>query len=73
MQLGVSYHFYSRAIRHVTALQAVLIPVIEPLLNPIWVLLLMGERPTPLAIVGGAIVLGTITTRSIISLRAATT
>ncbi len=73
VQLGVSYHFYSRAIRHVTALQAVLIPVIEPLLNPIWVLLLMGERPTPLAIVGGAIVLGTITTRSIISLRAATT
>lgn len=70
VQLGVSYHFYSRAIRHVTALQAVLIPVIEPLLNPIWVLLLMGERPTPLAIVGGAIVLGTITTRSIISLRA---
>lgn len=69
VQLGVSYHVYSRAIKHVTALQAVLIPVIEPLLNPIWVLIVMGERPTPVAIVGGAIVLGAITTRSIISIR----
>jgi drug/metabolite transporter (DMT)-like permease len=69
VQLGVSYHVYSRAIKHVTALQAVLIPVIEPLLNPIWVLIVMGERSTPVAIVGGAIVLGAITTRSIISIR----
>ncbi len=69
VQLGISYHFYSRAIRHVTALQAVLIPVIEPLLNPIWVLIAIGERPTPLAIIGSAIVLGAITMRSLISLR----
>jgi hypothetical protein len=33
------------------------------------VLIVMGERPTPVAIVGGAIVLGAITTRSIISIR----
>ncbi|MDB4473931.1 EamA family transporter [Opitutaceae bacterium] len=69
VQLGVSYHVYSRAIKHVTALQAVLIPVIEPLLNPIWVLIVMGERPSPVALVGGVIVLGAITTRSIISIR----
>lgn len=69
VQLGVSYHVYSRAIKHVTALQGVLIPVIEPLLNPIWVLIVMGERPTPVALVGGAIVLGAITSRSIISIR----
>ncbi len=68
VQLGVSYHVYSRAIKHVTALQAVLNPVIEPLLNPIWVLIVMGERPTPLALLGGAIVLGAITARSIIRL-----
>ena len=69
VQLGVSYRFYAFAIRHVTALQAVLIPVIEPLLNPLWVLIAIGERPSGLALAGGAIVLGAITARSLISLR----
>lgn len=70
VQLGLSYRFYARALKHVTALQAILIPVIEPLLNPVWVLLVMGERPAPLALLGGAIVLVAITARSLISLRA---
>lgn len=65
VQLGLSYWLYARAIRHVTALEAVLIPVIEPILNPIWVLLTLGERPTALAIVGGAIVLAAVTARAV--------
>ena len=60
VQLGCSYWLYARAIRHVTALEAVLIPVIEPLLNPVWVLLAVGERPTPLALLGGVIVLAAV-------------
>src|SRR5262249_24016158 len=39
VQLGLSYLLYARAIMHVTALEAVLIPVLEPILNPLWVLL----------------------------------
>jgi drug/metabolite transporter (DMT)-like permease len=70
VQLGVSYWLYARAIRHVTALEAVLIPVIEPILNPVWVLLAMGERPSPFALIGGAIVLGAVTSRAVFSLRA---
>jgi len=72
VQLGVSYWLYARAIKHVTALEAVLIPVIEPILNPVWVLLLRGEKPGALALVGGAIVLGAVTLRAIASIRAAT-
>ncbi|WP_221031167.1 DMT family transporter [Actomonas aquatica] len=68
-QLGVSYLLYAYAIKHVTALQAVLIPVIEPLLNPLWVLLAIGEKPTPLSLLGGAIVLGAVTFRAAASLR----
>lgn len=64
VQLGVSYWLYARAIRHVTALEAVLIPVIEPILNPIWVLIFMHERPSPWALVGGAIVLTAVTVRA---------
>jgi len=70
VQLGVSYWLYARAIRHVTALEAVLIPVIEPILNPIWVLLALHERPTPLALAGGAIVLAAATARAAGSIRA---
>src|SRR5690606_31577760 len=70
VQLGFSYWLYSRAIRHVTALEAVLIPVIEPILNPLWVLLQFGERPTPLAMVGGAVVLSAVTLRAVHSIRA---
>jgi drug/metabolite transporter (DMT)-like permease len=70
VQLGVSYWLYARAIKHVTALEAVLIPVIEPILNPVWVLIAMGEKPTFLALVGGVIVLTAVTARAITSVRA---
>jgi drug/metabolite transporter (DMT)-like permease len=69
-QLGLSYRFYAQAIKHVTALEAVLIPVIEPVLNPIWVLLFFGERPGVLALFGGVIVLGAVTLRALASIRA---
>lgn len=70
VQLGVSYWLYARAIKHVTALEAVLIPVMEPVLNPIWVLIFMHEKPTFWALIGGAIVLGAVTVRALLSLRA---
>ncbi len=70
VQLGISYWLYARAIKHVTALEAVLIPVIEPILNPVWVLLALHEKPTRWALVGGAIVLGAVTVRAAISVRA---
>jgi drug/metabolite transporter (DMT)-like permease len=69
VQLGVSYRFYAQAIKHVTALEAVLIPVIEPILNPVWVLLFFGERPGVLALIGGVIVLGAVTLRALASIR----
>jgi drug/metabolite transporter (DMT)-like permease len=69
VQLGLSYRFYALAIRHVTALEAVLIPVIEPVFNPLWVLLCFGERPGLLALLGGVIVLGAVTFRALASIR----
>jgi drug/metabolite transporter (DMT)-like permease len=69
LQLGFSYWLYARAIKHVTALEAVLIPVIEPVLNPVWVLLFMGEKPSGWALAGGAIVLGAVTLRALAAVR----
>ncbi len=73
VQLGVSYLLYARAIRHITALEAVLIPVIEPILNPVWVLLVRHERPGPLSLVGGVIVLSAVTVCTLHRLRTGVT
>lgn len=70
VQLGVSYWLYARAIKHVSALEAVLIPVIEPILNPVWVLLALHEKPTLLSLLGGIVVLSAVTVRAAISVRA---
>jgi len=34
--------------------------MIEPIANPVWVFLVLGERPAPLAVLGAAVVLGAI-------------
>jgi drug/metabolite transporter (DMT)-like permease len=65
IQLGISYIFYVTAIKHVSALEALLIPVLEPLLNPVWVFVFTGERPSSFALLGGAIVIATILAWSI--------
>ena len=65
-QLGLSYLFYAAAIRHVTALEATLVPVIEPLLNPLWVFLVIGEAPGGFALAGGLVVLVSVFGRVII-------
>jgi drug/metabolite transporter (DMT)-like permease len=70
-QLGCSYILYSEAIKHVTALEASLIPILEPILNPVWVFLMIGEVPGHWAIIGGIIVLISVTLRCVSSLRQA--
>ncbi|MHB8962572.1 MAG: DMT family transporter [Saccharofermentanales bacterium] len=67
-QLGLSYILYSWAIRHVTALEAILIPVIEPIFNPVFVLIAFGEVPGRFAIIGGIIIIAAIVTRSVFAL-----
>jgi drug/metabolite transporter (DMT)-like permease len=57
-QLGLAYLCFARGIAHVPALEASLLVLLEPVLNPIWTYLVVGERPGPWALVGGAVVLG---------------
>jgi drug/metabolite transporter (DMT)-like permease len=69
IQLGLPYVFYATAIKQVTALEATLIPLLEPVLNPLWVMLALGEKPGPWAIVGGLLVLGAVLGRGLIMMR----
>ena len=62
-QLGLSYVLYSIAIKHVTALEATIITMIEPVLNPVWVFLLLGEVPGPWSLAGGLVILAAIIAR----------
>jgi drug/metabolite transporter (DMT)-like permease len=64
-QLGVSTVLYGKAIPHVRAIEAIVIPIIEPVLNPFWVWLLVGEGPSGWALLGGTMVVGAVTARGL--------
>jgi drug/metabolite transporter (DMT)-like permease len=67
ISLGLGYAVFSYAIKRVQALESVLIPSIEALINPIWVFLAIGEAPGLWAFIGGALVLAVVTVRGIAS------
>jgi drug/metabolite transporter (DMT)-like permease len=69
LQLGIPYVLYSRAIRGLHAVEAVLIQTLEPILNPLWVFWVIGETPGPWALAGGAVVLSAVTLRALIVAR----
>jgi drug/metabolite transporter (DMT)-like permease len=59
-QIGLPYVLYALAVPRLTALEGSLVPTLEPILNPIWVAMGTGERPGPMAIVGGGFVLASV-------------
>src|SRR5678815_1103829 len=69
VQLGLPYVLYGAAIKHLTALEATLIPLLEPILNPLWVMIALGERPGRWAIVGATLVLGAVLGRGLLMMR----
>lgn len=69
VQIGLASLFFAYGIRRVTAVQAMLAAVIEPVLNPVWVLIFMGEKPSAAAIAGGAVILAAVTISSVIGVR----
>ena len=47
----------TRSVRSVTALEAALLLLLEPVLNPVWAFLVHHEVPGPLAMAGAAVIL----------------
>jgi drug/metabolite transporter (DMT)-like permease len=70
-QIGLSSLLFSKAIKHVPALEANLVGTLEPVLNPVWVFLFLGESMGSFALFGGLIVLGGVAFSAISSARAA--
>lgn len=65
-QIGLAYAIFSYGLKRVLAIEASLISMIEPVLNPVWVFLGYGEVPAFLAIIGGIIIISAISVRAFI-------
>jgi drug/metabolite transporter, DME family len=59
-QIALAYFLFTRGLAYVTATQASLTGMLEPICNPLWVFLIIGERPSPFAIAGALVVLSAI-------------
>jgi drug/metabolite transporter (DMT)-like permease len=55
-QIGLAYVLLNYGLRHVNALEASLLLLAEPVLNPVWAWLVHGERPSGWALAGGAVI-----------------
>ena len=61
VQIGVAYTLFTLGMaRGIRSLDAGIVGYIEPVLNPVWVFLVIGERPSKWARIGGAIIVGAV-------------
>ena len=63
-QIGIAYALFTKGIHYVRALDAILLSMIEPVLNPVWVYFGIGEAPTVYAVIGGLVILAVSAYRS---------
>lgn len=69
VSIGIPSILYTIGIKNVRALTASFITMLEPLLNPVWVIIFAGEVPTIKTILGGVLILGFIMIRSVVQNR----
>ena len=70
VQIGIAYTLFTVAMaRGVRSLDAGIVGYVEPVLNPIWVFLAIGERPTSWAILGGAIIVAGVVCHMLLEAR----
>ena len=59
-QLGIPFVFFIRGLRVVPVVEASLLTLLEPVLNPIWVWIFRGEKPTAWTVAGGSAILAAL-------------
>ncbi|HEX6716487.1 MAG TPA: EamA family transporter [Pyrinomonadaceae bacterium] len=70
VQLGIAYTLFTVGMaRGVRSLDAGIVCYIEPVLNPVWVFLVIGEKPSAWALLGGAIITATVITHMLLDAR----
>ena len=69
VSIGIPSILYALGIKKVRALTSSFITMLEPLLNPVWVIIFSGEVPSIKTILGGILILGFIMIRSVVQNR----
>jgi drug/metabolite transporter (DMT)-like permease len=68
-QIGLAYVLVARGMRSANAVEASILLLLEPALNPVWAWLVHGETPSGWAIAGGALVLAATTGKGVFDAR----
>jgi len=68
-QIGLAYVFLTHGITQVGALEASLLLLAEPVLNPLWAWLVHGERPSPWSAAGGIVIVTATLAKSLYDAR----
>jgi drug/metabolite transporter (DMT)-like permease len=63
-QIGAASLLFSAGIKRISAFSAMLTAMIEPVLNPVWVLLVTGEAPSLAALFGGLVIIAAVVVAS---------
>ena len=69
IQLGLAYILFTIAIKHVTALDAVIYPVVEPICTPIFAYIFLNETLGFFARIGGLLVLAGVIGRGVLQIK----
>ena len=68
-QIGLASVLFAYGLTKISAVQAMLIAILEAILNPVWVLVVKGEKPTLPALAGGLIIIAAVIASSLIGKR----
>lgn len=63
IQIGMGYLLFTYGLKRITATESALIAMLEPVLNPVWVLIGYGEVPSFMSLVGGGLIIAALTFR----------
>lgn len=70
VQIGVAYTLFTLGMsRGIRSLDAGIVGYIEPVLNPIWVFVFLGEQPSKWALIGGTIIVGAVAVHTTLKAR----
>ena len=70
IQIGLAYLLFTTAMANgVRSLDAGIVGYVEPVLNPVWVFLVLGEKPSPWALIGGTIIILAVITHMYLDAR----
>jgi drug/metabolite transporter (DMT)-like permease len=71
VQIGFAYLLFTLAMaRGVRSLDAGIIGYVEPVLNPVWVFLFIGERPSGWALIGGTVIIASVIVHMLLETKA---